>query len=255
MDDSALLKRVFEGIRASLRLCAGSVPQTQLIELDGVLAAVNPALPDRSLFNAVSHDRAVDLESAYETLAGRFETAGVRAWTVYVHESDREAAELLEDRGHLLDASPAAMACELGNLAAPDDRVEVIRDPDLEVLYEIHDRAYEGDWLGVSQAGFGDLPDTTSRYLAELDGEPAAFVLSHDQGDDCCVMLVATVPEARGRGLAKALMAAAMHDGQERGCRTTSLWATEMGTPLYLGLGYRDLGAAQMWERRKPATG
>ena len=46
-------------------------------------------------------------------------------------------------------------------------------------------------------------------------------------------------------------MSLALHDARERGATTTSLQATKMGYPLYARLGYRDLGALQMWERRK----
>ena len=55
----------------------------------------------------------------------------------------------------------------------------------------------------------------------------------------------ATLPEARGRGLATALMRQALLDAGERGCVTTSLQATAMGRPVYARMGYRDLGAAR----------
>ena len=63
--------------------------------------------------------------------------------------------------------------------------------------------------------------------------------------------LVATLPEARGRGLAGALMAHALVDAGERGLRTSTLVATKMGRPVYERLGYRGLGALEMWERRE----
>jgi predicted GNAT family acetyltransferase len=66
--------------------------------------------------------------------------------------------------------------------------------------------------------------------------------------------MVATRPDARGRGLATALMCQAVSDARERGMQTTSLQATQMGRAIYARLGYRDLGAIQMWERRRPAS-
>jgi hypothetical protein len=46
-------------------------------------------------------------------------------------------------------------------------------------------------------------------------------------------------------------MRQAVLDARERGLQTTSLQATAMGVPIYARLGYRDLGAIQMWERRR----
>jgi ribosomal protein S18 acetylase RimI-like enzyme len=72
-------------------------------------------------------------------------------------------------------------------------------------------------------------------------------------GGDCGVYLVATAPAAQRRGLAGALMLHALADAREAGCATTTLQATRAGTPVYARLGYRDLGAIEMWERRQPA--
>ncbi len=71
-------------------------------------------------------------------------------------------------------------------------------------------------------------------------------------GGDRHVTLVATAPEARGRGLASALLATALADAREQGLQSSSLIATRMGAPLYERLGYRAVGTIQMWERREP---
>ena len=63
---------------------------------------------------------------------------------------------------------------------------------------------------------------------------------------------MATVPAARGRGLATALMAHALADARERGRTTSTLQATDLGRPVYERLGYRSLGEIQMWEKRGP---
>jgi GNAT superfamily N-acetyltransferase len=78
-------------------------------------------------------------------------------------------------------------------------------------------------------------------------------VVVWDHGDDCEVAWVATLPEARGRGVSKQLMARALADARERGQLTTTLVATKLGRPVYERVGYRDFGAIQMWERRKPS--
>jgi GNAT superfamily N-acetyltransferase len=84
-----------------------------------------------------------------------------------------------------------------------------------------------------------------------VDGAPAACTVALDHERDCCITFVATLPAARGRGLATALMARALLDARSRGCETSSLQATKMGQPVYERLGYRDLGPLAMWERRR----
>jgi predicted acetyltransferase len=77
-------------------------------------------------------------------------------------------------------------------------------------------------------------------------------VLGIDDCDgDAGVMFVATLPEARGRGLAGGLLAAALVEARDRGCDISTLQATKMGEPVYARLGYQALGAIQMWEKRR----
>jgi GNAT superfamily N-acetyltransferase len=66
---------------------------------------------------------------------------------------------------------------------------------------------------------------------------------------------VAVVPEARGQGLSGRLLAHALVDAAERGAETTTLVATRLGRPVYERLGFRPIGAFQMWERQATAHG
>ena len=78
----------------------------------------------------------------------------------------------------------------------------------------------------------------------------AATIATLDHGADCEIWSVATLAEARGRGLATALMRQGLWDAREGGCETSTLQATAAGRPVYERLGYRDLGALEMWEYR-----
>ena len=88
-------------------------------------------------------------------------------------------------------------------------------------------------------------------YQARVDGEPACVLGTVDDGDDCGVYLVATLPEHRGQGLARRLLHAALAEARERGLRTSSLQATKLGYPVYERLGYEPICAIEMWERRR----
>ena len=246
----------WERMLASMRFAFGLMPKTseggRAVRFDGVVAAVTPAVPERSLPNSVTYESEEALADALDELRDLYEEAGVRAWTVWVPEHHRRAAELLERAGHRLDGNPTAMIAELGEVAAPgggdpqpDSR------PTREDLGRINDLAYgTGDSF---RRLIGEGPaDPAHAYVAHVDGEPAACVLSLDLDGDCSIWWVATVPEARGHGLAAGLMRHALADGRARGCEVSTLQATKLGRPVYERLGYRAFGDIQMWERRKP---
>jgi GNAT superfamily N-acetyltransferase len=216
-----------------------------------VRAAVVPSCPDRSVVNSVVYSTAESLADQLPRLAEEYERAGVRAWTVWVPEWDERAGATLAGAGHVLDAQPAAMVRSLDHLPEADGAPLDLMDPDMVECARVNDASYgfDGDFEGA----FRSVPPEPARlYLARADGQPAATLLTYEAGSECGVYLVATLPEARGRGLATALVSHALREARARGCETTSLQATARGRRVYERLGYRSIGAAQMWERRQP---
>jgi GNAT superfamily N-acetyltransferase len=250
VQDTELYERMQAGLLGFGRLLTAGAADSRLVERDGLVASIVPATPDRSIFNSVIYRSPGDLIDALDELAGTYEDEGVRAWTVWVPERDRQVAELLERQGHTLDADPVAMALELaqfGGRVSSDVAIDL--DPAVTDIARLNDVAYgyDGDFVRA----LDDLPKSaTHRYTAVEDGHSAAGLMTFDEEDDCFIGFVATAPEARGRGLANALMTRALLDARERGCTTSTLQATKMGQPVYERLGYRNLGPLQMWERR-----
>jgi GNAT superfamily N-acetyltransferase len=250
VDDAELYARQYGSLRGFYRVLAGASADAELYEQGGITAAIVPATPERSVCNGVVYDDAASLERALVTLASRYEAAGVRAWTVWVPARDREVAALLERHAHRLDATPAAMAIELAGFSpepAPD--LDVDTDPDPAEIGRLNDAAYVYDNQFARALDLIDR-DAVQMYVARVGGEAAACTVAIDHEGDCCIALVATLPAARGRGLAGGLVMRALRDARSRGCETSSLQATKMGHPLYARLGYRDLGPLEMWERR-----
>ena len=223
-----------------------------LVEIGGgVRAAVTPSLPHRSLFNAVNYSDPAALVAAIPALAELYEEAGVIAWTVWVRPGDEAVARALGAEGHALDADPELMGAALDEMDL-EPRTDLVWDAGTwEEVGLCNDAAYGIPPTFVAPlAGLGDDPH---RFIARgEDGKAIACVLGSVCEGDCEISLVATLPEARGRGLASELMRAALRDGRERGATTTTLEATKLGQPVYERLGYRALGPLQMWERRKP---
>jgi len=250
MSDQALWQRMHE----SMWLAFSAVPAAsagRILELDGVLAGVTPAVPERSLPNSVLYESEDALAAALPALAAAYEEAGIRAWTVWVPEHHERARAALAAAGHHLDATPTAMIADLADVERPrPDDPEPDANPVLEDLGRINDLAYgTGD---AFRRILGQGPaDPRFNYIARHDGRAAASAVSQDHGGDTSIWWVATVPEARGRGLAAGLMRRALADGRARGGEVSTLQATAMGLPVYERLGYRGFGTIEMWERRR----
>ncbi|MGH2982614.1 MAG: GNAT family N-acetyltransferase [Solirubrobacterales bacterium] len=244
------LERNLRGMRATLAAFAeGS--GAQLLELDGLIATVNPAVAERSVFNSVVYSDLEALAARRDELAAIYADAGC-AWTVWVPEYDEASARMLEGAGHTRDAQPRAMGVELVALTEPDlSGIDWTAEGDAEEMAALNDGAYgypAGTWI----KGMGRDTPGLRTYIARNDGRPAATVGVRDVEGDCTVWNVATAESARGRGLSTALMRKAMFDAEQRGCPTSTLQATKLGAPVYRRCGYEDFGALQMWEWRPP---
>lgn len=77
--------------------------------------------------------------------------------------------------------------------------------------------------------------------LARLDGEPVGATLLHVSHGIAGVYWVAVLEEARGRGIAAALMQHVTNLGFDLGAANVQLQASTMGEPIYRRLGYEDL--------------
>jgi len=252
VERAAWLDRVRESMVVTWGLIARHSEGGRAIEREGVFAAVVPATPKRSVSNSVIYSDADALARALDELAAAYDEAGVEAWTVWVPEGETEAAAALADAGHALDAEPRAMGAELDGLERPDlGDVDWFRGCDLETVGRVNDSAY-----GYGPHGFSPIistlpPTEVHPYGARVDGKTVAVMLAIDGAGDTEIAWVATDEAARGRGLATALMSQALWDARQRGMRTSTLQATKLGAPIYERVGFRDLGALQMWERRR----
>jgi len=251
LDQSELRRRAIAGVGAEVEAFGSAAPGSLVVRREGLLAAVVPASPQRSIFNSVFYEDPATLVAELDALEALYESRAVRAWTVWVPDDDRETAALLGDRGHSLDAGPRAMAMELAGLGpAPPPPAGVSSGPlAAAACAELNDRAY-GYGADGFRAGFAG--ETAIRWHGAFAGdEPVGCVGTIAIGEDCCVTGVATPPEHRGRGIATWLMREALAAAREAGAASASLRASRAGAPIYERLGFRDLGFLEMWERRR----
>ena len=248
-----MFERVHEAMFHWYRRVGRASPGARCVEAPGVVATVIPVAPERAVANAVLYRTPSELEAAYDELAAAYRGIGAN-WTVWVQPEGRdEATALLADRGHVLDADPAAMALRLAEppeRPAADALEDWTADGDMADVGTINDRSYTFGTDSWSRA-LGGLPrDDLHIYVERRDGDPVACVVIVDANGNSDVEMVAVVPEARGAGLSGKLLAHALADAAERGSSSSTLIATKLGYPVYRRLGFEDVGDFQMWERR-----
>lgn len=246
------LARMHTNLKAFVAWMGNATPTSSILNLNGVVASVVPATPQRSLFNSVIYDSHDALLAAHATLDQHYRGKGIAAWTAWLMPEQEATARALEQRGHKFDGAPRAMALDLraARLDVPAG-LDAELTNDYATVAAINQTAYDAP-SPAFDAAFTQSRDPNARfYLARHHGKPACSVMTLDVDGDCGIYLVATLPVARGRGLASQLMTRALIDARERGCTTTTLQASPMGYPVYRKLGYEDLGAMAMWELRR----
>ena len=87
-------------------------------------------------------------------------------------------------------------------------------------------------------------------FVGYANGQPVACSASYGTDDVIGIYMVATVPAARGRGYGTAITAAAM-DGTQ--ARLAALQASDMGLPVYEGMGYRVVHHQAIFNERQRA--
>jgi ribosomal protein S18 acetylase RimI-like enzyme len=171
--------------------------------------------------------------------------------------ADRLLARGYEDGGE----EPAMVA----DLAVPMSAVSPVDGLRVE---PVGSAAELEDYRGVLARGFGEGPPEAAwvadvfrrlglgeggpwRHLVgRLDGQAVATVtLFVHPAAVAGVYFVATVPEARRRGIGAAVTSAALREARDLGCATAVLGSSPMGHALYERLGFEEVFRYRLLER------
>jgi ribosomal protein S18 acetylase RimI-like enzyme len=111
--------------------------------------------------------------------------------------------------------------------------------------------------LGVISRVFDVAPFPMSRwtnenpaftlYLAHWGHLPVATVAALPLGENVGIYHVATMPDARRRGIAGNLLLLALREAQAAGFTSATLTATPEGQRIYERLGFRVCGLLEQW--------
>lgn len=216
--------------------------------LNGVLVSRPPAADERALIaDSLGYFRSAGLTSA--------------SWWVDPSVSTRDWEPHLRRFGFRPEwTTPTMMlaltAAPLANRASPGLEIREVLDD--ELLRE---------WTCTMVAGFG-LPESWQESIAELlrgagyggplrhwvgyvRGSPAGISSLFVGAGVAALRYLATVPEARGRGVGAAMASHALSAAQAQGQTTAVLESSAAGYELYLKLGFRMVGPLDYyyWER------
>lgn len=254
MDVGEVLELQRRGLEAWIRAMAHGSAGGHVAEFDGVVGAVIPACPERSLVNCVVWRDADALGAALDGLAAAYRSAGVNAWTVWVPDNERGAISMLEAAGHRFDGEPAAMYLGLDDLPAPElGDLDWDSEASPAEVGRLNDSAYgfaAGEGPGAA-IGPGPEGIPTRFYRARVEGRTVSGLETIDAGSDCVITMVATLEPFRGRRLAGRLLWAALAEARERGMRISTLQSSMLGRGVYERLGYGVACRLQLHERRE----
>lgn len=155
------------------------------------------------------------------------------------------------DVGTVATSTPMLFAADIQALDLKATiELDLEPDPSWHLVATINDRAHGVLEPWSMAAVVQTMHDPASHlHIARVDQAPVSALIAREHEADCYFWFVATVPDARGRGIASELMRHALRQAHHRGC-TTTLESTQMAETLYTNLGYHPLGRYTMWERR-----
>ena len=84
-------------------------------------------------------------------------------------------------------------------------------------------------------------------YVGFVGGEPVAASTAMLGASCVGIYNVATVPAHRRRGFGRAVTVAGLGDGVGEGYTTAALAASDLGLPVYLALGFREVGRVSVF--------
>jgi GNAT superfamily N-acetyltransferase len=183
------------------------------------------------IYDMVGLPFGIDLDPARDgTVRDRAADAGLR---------------VIEERPAML-AQPSAVP----DVPPPEGVVIERAEEHLTEVAEVASAGFGGDPM-INRAFVADgvFQDHCARvYLAWLGGRPVATAETSLQEGALCVSGVATVPEARRRGIGRAITARAVRDRASE-ADMAFLQSSEMGHGVYESLGFRDVAMWEVWAR------
>lgn len=170
-------------------------------------------------------------------------------WMVSPKDSPPDLPHRLEESGFVRSGSPG-MAIDLRRLKAPESppgfRLKKVQDEESLTDYSmLMPQAFGFDELSKQAVsrwirGIG-LHENLSHYIGYLDDKPVTSSSVFYADGVAGLYCVASMPEARGKGLGSLMSAVPLLAAREEGYNAGVLHSTLMAHGVYLRLGFKDI--------------
>ncbi len=203
-------------------------------------------------FNGVlSDENPKDMSTVIDQALSFFESNHVPTFTWWLapHLNIKDWSKSLEPKGFSLVKAPPGMAIDLSNLPLQNNHqgtIEIVQDNDKL-----------SEWTKTFTIGYG-IPESMSQpffelfadmgtdlplrhYLYRLDGKPVGTSSLFLDAGVAGIYNVATLPEARGKGIGSLMTLIPLYYARELGFRAGILQSSEMGFSVYQKLGFKKL--------------
>ncbi|HEU0028797.1 MAG TPA: GNAT family N-acetyltransferase [Ktedonobacterales bacterium] len=219
------------------------------------------------IFNGVAGARLAEerLGAILDETLGRFKARAVpMIWWVGPSDRPEDLGARLEAHGLSYDGGTPGMAVEIAALSQ-----EAAAIPSLSVTPVTTENDVT-EWARVAARGFGMPEEVTpalvemgarhclggdspwAYYLGRLEGQPVATAMMYPCAGVAGIYCVATVPEARRRGIGAELTRVALERAGEQGYRVGILQASGMGFPVYYRMGFETVLTFQLYSWTPP---
>jgi ribosomal protein S18 acetylase RimI-like enzyme len=209
-----------------------------------------------ALFNGVISAKMKydDVKATVDSLQSKIDDRGAPAlWWLGPQSTPEDLGALLEQHGLQRAGETPGMAADLAMVssmtrASEDFVIERVSNVEMQEL-----------WARIAAigTGFSDTATTAMaqleatltdsqyrsqhRYIGFLDGAPVATSAMVLDSGVAGIYAVATIPEARRKGIGEIMTVMPLLEARQIGYRVGILQASSMGYPLYKRIGFRDV--------------
>ncbi|WP_266215347.1 GNAT family N-acetyltransferase [Paraliomyxa miuraensis] len=245
MNDAEALQELLMALRRAFV----PLPDTRVIERPGWMQLVTPSLRDGGMnevcLAVLDPDEA---DAVIDATLAEYRDLGIRfRWNVGPDSAPSDLVARLLARGLRAETTIGLAGATAGLTTAPPAgvTVEPVDETNVEVFTDVMARGWDMDptpLLAFHQRILDTARERVPMHLARLDGRPAGTAAGAMFQRSAYLMGAVVLPEARGRGLYRALVAARAELAVARGIRLLTTHArSTTSAPILMRLGFSEV--------------